>query len=973
MDREGARGVSSDSVVRANLSTVCPMTCLSYGWQEWRRSERDEMEVNAMRCEKEVEKEVEENRDSDEENEGGGEDAKWRGQQRPTARVNRNSRLLVGQNLVDIFRTAADAGMRIDVNNVMSHVQQVINDPEAQVRSVLVEQLPQVAMICHESPDLFEDVLHRHLLEIIIKFLQDDDSQVRQTAQAALLVLIERELLDKKTIENKVYPVVEFLSFMSEFLSTGISLMSKMAPLIGSELTEKFFLDRYIELCKSQTVFVRKTCATHFGEMCSAVGKKALFDKLFPTFVSLCCDKAWAVRKACVDVMMPVSCHLTIKHRRFKLADLLACRLNDDSKWVRMSAFQILGPYISTFAKEFTGLGYNQYGELVFTSQQGTNSSIRYSNEGLFPSGVEYEKESTSPFRVNHIFKCKTVEDHEKDDEEYWRKKNVNMKKGEEYMTKIYDQIFDCKNSEVEGDIENRLLYGTRRKEIEEYSSEDSEDAREIEKYNQFLYYYIPPELPLNDELVQAVKMSASKTSVDTTGTMESFEKSGDAKTDFGEAISEASAEPPDELARDTSEEHVTNREEKSQVGKEEKDEAKNKSEAETVASYKKDSGISKSEEETNDTLEDTFDISMMSMDKSILEQNIMMTKQLSVEQEIYTQEIVPQILVDFFVSMPKREECSELGADISHHCAFSFPAVTLTLGRENWRCLRKAYQSLAGAKQWKVRRTLASSIHEIAMILGEELTAIDLLPIYDGFIKDLDEVRIGVLKHLATFLKVLKPAERCRYLPRLKDFLATDSEWNWRFREELAAQLIEALTLYSPIGVAGHIVSLSMQLLVDKVAAVRYMALILVTQIVALLSNDEILVTAVLQELTETLAIDTNNWMRRQMYAILCERLISSDAITGEKFSEEMLPSLLKLSWDKVPNVRLAVARTMAQDILAKGSDWLGEQGAEEVEKRLRTMRLDPDQDVRVLAGGEVHPAYGVIDLEQARNFVSQ
>jgi serine/threonine-protein phosphatase 4 regulatory subunit 1 len=192
-------------------------------------------------------------------------------------------------------------------------------------------------------------------------------------------------------------------------------------------------------------------------------------------------------------------------------------------------------------------------------------------------------------------------------------------------------------------------------------------------------------------------------------------------------------------------------------------------------------------------------------------------------------QDIVPQELINYYVSMADPEQCVDMGAEIPHHCAFSFPAVTLTLGRENWPYLKKAYQSLSSAKHWKVRHTLASSIHEIAMILGEELTVTDLMPIYDGFIKDLDEVRIGVLKHLATFLKLLKPVDRSQYLPRLGDFLATDNEWNWRFREELAMQLLETVPLFSPSDVAQSIAPLSLQLLLDKIAAVRNIALKLV------------------------------------------------------------------------------------------------------------------------------------------------
>ena len=56
---------------------------------------------------------------------------------------------------------------------------------------------------------------------------------------------------------------------------------------------------------------------------------------------------------------------------------------------------------------------------------------------------------------------------------------------------------------------------------------------------------------------------------------------------------------------------------------------------------------------------------------------------------------------------------------------------------------------------QWKVRRTLAFSIHELAIIVGDEITNKDLVKVFDEFIKDLDEVRIGVLKHLGDFLRV--------------------------------------------------------------------------------------------------------------------------------------------------------------------------------------------------------------------------
>lgn len=42
-----------------------------------------------------------------------------------------------------------------------------------------------------------------------------------------------------------------------------------------------------------------------------------------------------------------------------------------------------------------------------------------------------------------------------------------------------------------------------------------------------------------------------------------------------------------------------------------------------------------------------------------------------------------------------------------------------------------------------------------MAIILGSEITHHDLVPVFDGFLKDLDEVRIGVLRHFSDFLRV--------------------------------------------------------------------------------------------------------------------------------------------------------------------------------------------------------------------------
>lgn len=125
------------------------------------------------------------------------------------------------------------------------------------------------------------------------------------------------------------------------------------------------------------------------------------------------------------------------------------------------------------------------------------------------------------------------------------------------------------------------------------------------------------------------------------------------------------------------------------------------------------------------------------------------------------------------------------------------------------------------------------------------------------------------------------------------------------------------------------------------------------VTQIITYLATDEVLISAHIFELRTTLTAPTSRWTSRQSYALICESLISCGAISAEKFSNELLPCLLALCSDPVPNVRLAAVRTLTTQV-SNISNALGTKENEEIEKITFLMRQDPDRDVRILAGGD-------------------
>lgn len=50
-------------------------------------------------------------------------------------------------------------------------------------------------------------------------------------------------------------------------------MMSKLASYLGKEQTERLFLPTFLHLCTDVSFHVRRVCAANFGEFCAVVGQ----------------------------------------------------------------------------------------------------------------------------------------------------------------------------------------------------------------------------------------------------------------------------------------------------------------------------------------------------------------------------------------------------------------------------------------------------------------------------------------------------------------------------------------------------------------------------------------------------------------------------------------------------------------------------------------------------------------------------
>jgi len=299
-----------------------------------------------------------------------------------------------------------------------------------------------------------------------------------------------------------------------------------------------------------------------------------------------------------------------------------------------------------------------------------------------------------------------------------------------------------------------------------------------------------------------------------------------------------------------------------------------------------------------------------------------------------------------FYRTMPHPSKHGR-DADIALFCAHAFPGVLQTVGGGRWAELSDLYLLLVKDLQWKVRETLAHSLHEVARLVGQQVAERTLLTVFEAFVQDLDEVKSGVVAHLAAFLAVLSPGVRAQYAPVVAELR---QESAWRVREAVAAQMAVFATLFAPRELREVVAPACAALCRDAVQTVRAAAF---TGLAALFVRadllDEVEEPALRTFLeAELRRLQEGTFHDRALLARVCGAYLSSSPVSSSSGRRaEMLGLLDGLARDRTPNVRLAAATALA-----------GLEAGERVQVSVWPLLVsDPDYDVRYAATGVFVP----------------
>lgn len=960
------------------------------------------------------------------------------------------NRQMVARSLLDTLKEVREDER--DCIAVLEKVNRLADDSEPTVRAELMEQVPHLAMFCHENRPSIPHAFSKYLLPIVVRYLADQNNQVRKTSQAALLVLLEQDLIERHDLETKVCPVLIDLTAPDSNDDTkteAVAIMCKMAPTVGKDITERLFLPRFCEMCCDCRMFhVRKVCAANFGEICSVVGQDATEGMLLPRFFQLCSDNVWGVRKACAECFMAVSCATSQELRRTKLSTLFINLISDPSRWVRQAAFQSLGPFISTFAnpsssgqifkedeakspenekltsgcksdvsvdhcdvvlEDHSYFARGQHSYVIEEHERNTISED--SDEVLVEDAVdllddlaqdavevalednrdvvdvdsdevllEYSSNDIAEYAAEVIVEdaCEDIACAESTVEVPSKDININFtvqladtsqdpltSSGTANETKDYIIISSHCSSVFSTETFESCNQSSSSCKLPLLSESKNHSVSEQELYNSFHYWRTPiPEIDLDQELLQAQTSKAK---------LECHENIPEVSVSNTPNISMATRKELEEMIENL-EPHVDDPDVKAQV-----DVLSAALRATSLESQEElSSNVNKELNSHNNLIRQDRLTCKRIQDNAVPlisdaiestesafryihnDSDFSTSSSFSPEEERKSkvQDVIPQALLDQYISMTDPSRAQTVDTEIAKHCAYSLPGVTLTLGRQNWHCLRDTYETLASDMQWKVRRTLAFSIHEIAVILGDKLTAADLVPVFNGFLKDLDEVRIGVLKHLYDFLKLLHLDKRREYLYQLQEFLVTDNSRNWRFRAELAEQLILLLELYTPRDIYDYLRPIALSLCADKVSAVRWISYRLVSEMLKKLysATTPTFALDLMSELVERFC-RSPKWSGRQTFVFICQAIIEDDCLPIDQFALHLLVHLLHLASDTVPNVRVLLAKTLKQTLLEKDCFLNSANSHQEaVEQTIMALQMDQDNDVKYFAS--IHPA---------------
>jgi len=243
---------------------------------------------------------------------------------------------------------------------------------------------------------------------------------------------------------------------------------------------------------------------------------------------------------------------------------------------------------------------------------------------------------------------------------------------------------------------------------------------------------------------------------------------------------------------------------------------------------------------------------------------------------------------------------------------AFNFPAVAFTMGAKHWARLQPLHADLAQDHAVKVRRSLASSLHEIAKIIGPESTHSDLLPIFDRFLQDQEsEIKTAVVENVDVFLAQLPQEQALSELRSMQDRWLHAFGRDWRLRERLAQHVSTMADDFLLVDEDANLIALMQLAIADPVSAVRDAGIVSIAKMYTIFSEHDQAAADGFLALVDDLG-NSSSYRIRVASLMAIEALVHG-SIQRAALETILLERLVAAADDDVIDVRIVLGRCVA------------------------------------------------------------
>ena len=259
---------------------------------------------------------------------------------------------------------------------------------------------------------------------------------------------------------------------------------------------------------------------------------------------------------------------------------------------------------------------------------------------------------------------------------------------------------------------------------------------------------------------------------------------------------------------------------------------------------------------------------------------------------------------------------------ELNYYFAYNFPAMLYCYGKEAWSDLKAIYFDFCFEDDLKIRLSIIASFHEIANILGKEMTENELLPVYDKFLESNEKYEQKLaIKNLPKLLyKVNKKIKEryFKYFEPVSIFIDNTGNKvrhfnfiNWKNKLNVIEGILFYYNLYDNDVIYNSILPQCITFCFDKYYKVRKTsAKVLATLIVYLYKEnykkDKLI------KILETFAFHKKFQMRIN-FIKMCPILLGDENLFNEKI-KEIIETIV--SKDKILDVKIALAKVLKKII---------------------------------------------------------